>query len=68
MAFDAFVYIKDILGSSFRQGGGEGFPVEHVSFSPGKIVMTYTQQKRADGGPGGNVVAGWDLTTNKTTA
>jgi hypothetical protein len=30
--------------------------------------MTYTQQKRADGTPGGNVAMGWDLTQNKTTA
>ena len=61
------IKMQQVLISSFRQGGGEGFPTEHVSFSPGKIVMTYTQQKRADGGPGGNVVAGWDLTTNRTT-
>jgi type VI protein secretion system component Hcp len=59
--------MEQVLISSFRQGGGGDFPTEHVSFSPGKIVMTYTQQKRSDGAPGGNVATGWDLTQNKTT-
>lgn len=46
--------------------GGDAFPTETVSFNFGKIKWTYTQQKRADGTGGGNVQAGWDLTTNKT--
>ena len=46
----------------------EGFPLETVAFSYGKIKWQYTQQKRADGAGGGNVVAGWDLTANKTVA
>lgn len=61
------IKMEQVLISSFRQGGGGDFPTEHVSFSPGKIVMTYSQQNRSDGAPGGNVAAGWDLTQNKTT-
>ena len=47
---------------------GLGYPTETVALSYGKIKWTYTQQKRADGAAGGNVSAGWDLTTNKTIA
>lgn len=47
---------------------GEGFPSEQINLSYGKIKWTYTQQKRADGAGGGNVSAGWDLTTNKVAA
>lgn len=45
--------------------GGDGFPTEVVKFNYGRIKWTYTQQKRADGSGGGNVVGGWDLTANK---
>ena len=44
----------------------EGFPSERVHFTYGKISWTYVQQKREDGTGGGNVAAGWDLTSNKT--
>ena len=46
-------------------GGAEDLPIENVSFNYGKIEWIYTQQKRADGSGGGQVVAGWDLQTNK---
>ena len=58
-------------GRSTQNGasaGDSGFPSEIVALSYGKIKWTYTQQKRADGAAGGNVTAGWDLTTNKTIA
>jgi type VI secretion system secreted protein Hcp len=45
-----------------------GFPSETVSISYGKIKWNYIQQKRDGGQGGGNVAAGWDLTTNKTYA
>jgi type VI secretion system secreted protein Hcp len=44
----------------------EGFPAERVYLTYGKIKWTYVQQKREDGTGGGNVAAGWDLTSNKT--
>jgi type VI secretion system secreted protein Hcp len=43
---------------------GDEIPVEEVAFNIGKIEWTYTQQKRPDGGGGGNVSAGWDLEKN----
>ena len=46
----------------------DGFPSEEVSISYGKIKWNYIQQKRDGGQGGGNVAAGWDLTTNKTYA
>lgn len=54
----------DISGSSSEKG----FPQETVSFSYGKIRWIYTQQKRTDGAGGGNVSAGWDLTSNRAIA
>lgn len=54
-----------IAAPSGASGGGEALPTEEISFSYGKVEMTYTQQKRADGSGGGNVAAGWDLEANK---
>ncbi len=64
------VKLEQVLVSAIESGGtaGEGFPTETVKFSYGKIKWTYSQQKRADGTGGGNVNAGWDLTTNKVAA
>ena len=60
--------LSDCIVSSHRPGGssqgGETLPLEEVSFNYGKIEWTYTQQKRADGGGGGNVAGGWDLEKN----
>jgi type VI secretion system secreted protein Hcp len=39
--------------------------MEEISLNFGKIKITYTMQKRADGSGGGNVEAGWDLQMNK---
>jgi type VI secretion system secreted protein Hcp len=57
--------IVSSVASSGTSKGEYGFPIEAVSFNYGKIKWTYTQQKRADGSGGGNVVGGWDLTANK---
>jgi type VI secretion system secreted protein Hcp len=59
------IKMEQVLVSYFWQGSGGEFPVETVSFAPGKITMKYIQQKREDGTGGGNVAAGWDLTANK---
>lgn len=45
--------------------GGETFPLEEVAFNYGKIKLSYTAQKRADGSGGGRVAGGWDLQANK---
>lgn len=65
------VKLEQVLVSRVSPSGtatDQGFPQEFVSFSYGKIKWVYTQQKREDGAGGGNVSAGWDLTTNKSIA
>ncbi len=61
--------LSNCIITSVRRGGaaqgGETLPLEEVSFDYGKIVWTYTQQKREDGSGGGQVSANWDLQTNK---
>lgn len=60
--------LSNCIVSSYRPGGsaqgGETLPLEEVSFNYGKIELSYTQQKRADGSGGGQVAAGWDLEKN----
>lgn len=56
------IKLKDVIISSVSLGGGgNSIPVETLSLNYGEINWTYTQQKRAGGAGGGNVVAGWDL-------
>lgn len=64
------IKMEQVIVSSVAPSGaaGQDFPSEAVRLSYGKIKWTYTQQKRADGAGGGNVSAGWDLTTNKIAA
>ncbi|MEW6381899.1 MAG: type VI secretion system tube protein Hcp [bacterium] len=58
--------MNEVLISSYSVGGaGGGEPTESLSFNYAKIQWTYTQQKRADGTPGGKIPAGWDLAANK---
>lgn len=54
-----------IVSSLSGSGSGGGEPTENLAFNYGKLEVTYTQQKRADGSGGGNVAAGWDLQSNK---
>jgi type VI secretion system secreted protein Hcp len=58
------ITMEQVLVANYTQGGGDDFPLEIVSFAPGKISMTYVHQKREDGISSGNVSAGWDLTRN----
>jgi type VI secretion system secreted protein Hcp len=60
------IKMEQVLIANFDQGGGGVFPTENISFYPGKISMTYTRQAHESGGASGNVMAGWDLTTNKS--
>ncbi len=62
------IKLEQVLVSRVGYGSAEDFPTESVDLSYGKIKWTYTQQKRADGAGGGNVSAGWDLTSNKVAA
>lgn len=65
------VKMEEVVISSVHPGAsknGDGFPTEAVSFNYGTIKWVYTQQKRADGSPGGNVTGGWDLIKGKAKA
>lgn len=43
---------------------GEDVPSEDVEITYGKIEWRYIRQNRADGGPAGSAVSGWDLQRN----
>jgi type VI secretion system secreted protein Hcp len=62
------VKMNECIISSYKPGGSakgaETIPTEEVCIDYGKIVWTYTQQKRADGSPGGNVAGGWNRIEN----
>ena len=61
--------MSDVIISSYRPGGsaqgGEGLPLEEVSFNYGKIEWTYTETDHKTGKPKGDIKGNWDLTANK---
>jgi type VI secretion system secreted protein Hcp len=52
------VFVEDFQWSG--TSGGDDLPMEALSFTFGKMKVTYTPQK-ADGSKGSPVVGGWDL-------
>ena len=61
------VVLSPVLVSSYQTSGSAGsdvIPMEQVSLNFGKIEFKYKEQK-PDGSLGGEVVGGWDVTTNK---
>jgi type VI secretion system secreted protein Hcp len=61
------IVLSPILVSSYQTGGSAGsdvIPMDQVSINYGKIEYKYKEQK-ADGSLGGEVIGGWDVTTNK---
>lgn len=62
------IKMEQVLISRFHLSAAGDFPTEEIHFNYGKITITYSQQKRADGIAAGSVTAGWDLTTNKAVA
>ena len=61
------VVLSPILVSSFQTSGAAGsdvIPTEQISLNYGKIEYKYKEQK-PDGSLGGEVIGGWDVTTNK---
>jgi type VI secretion system secreted protein Hcp len=61
------IVLSPILVSSYQTGGSAGsdvIPQDQVSLNYGKIEYKYKEQK-PDGSLGGEVVGGWDVTTNK---
>lgn len=60
--------LTDVMVTSLRPGGsgkGETVPLEEISIAYGKIEWKYTQTKVQGGRAAGNVVAGWDLKSNR---
>jgi type VI secretion system secreted protein Hcp len=61
------IVMSPVLISSFQHGGSAGsdvIPVETISLAFGKIEFKYKEQK-PDGSLGGEVIGGFDVTTNK---
>jgi type VI secretion system secreted protein Hcp len=61
------IILSPVLVSSFQTGGSAGsdvIPMDQVSLNYGKIEFKYKEQK-PDGSLGGEVIGGWDVTTNK---
>jgi type VI secretion system secreted protein Hcp len=61
------IVMSPVLISSYQNGGSHGsdmIPTEQVSMAFGKIEYKYKEQK-PDGSLGGEVIGGWDVTTNK---
>ena len=61
------IVLSPILISSYHTGGSEGsdvIPTDQVSINYGKIEFKYKEQK-PDGSLGGEMIGGWDVTTNK---
>jgi type VI secretion system secreted protein Hcp len=61
------IVLSPLLVSSFQSGGSHGsdvIPMEQISLNYGKIEYKYKPQD-GKGGLGGEVVGGWDVTTNK---
>ena len=61
------IVLTSVLVSSYQTSGSSGsdvIPMEQVSMDFGKIEYKYKEQK-PDGSLGGEVVGGWDVTTNK---
>jgi type VI secretion system secreted protein Hcp len=61
------IVLTSALVSSFQSGGSAGsdvIPMDQVALNYAKIEYKYKEQK-ADGSLGGEVVGGWDVTTNK---
>jgi len=61
------VELTSAIVSSFKTGGAAGsdvVPSDQVSLNFAKIEFKYKEQK-ADGSLGGEIIGGWDVTTNK---
>ncbi len=61
------IILSPVIVSSFQCGGSAGsdvIPMDQIALNYGKIEFKYREQK-PDGSLGGEVVGGWDVTTNK---
>lgn len=61
------IVLTSVIVSSYQTGGSAGsdiIPMDQVSLNFAKIEYKYKEQK-ADGSLGGELIGGWDVTTNK---
>jgi type VI secretion system secreted protein Hcp len=61
------VVMSPVLVSSYQLGGHGGSdekPIDQLALNFGKIEFKYKEQK-PDGSLGGEIIGGWDVTTNK---
>jgi type VI secretion system secreted protein Hcp len=61
------IVLTSAIVSSYQTGGAAGsdiIPMDQVSLNYAKIEYKYKEQK-ADGSLGGEIIGGWDVTTNK---
>lgn len=61
------IVLTSAIVSSYQTGGSAGsdiIPMDQVALNYAKIEYKYKEQK-GDGSLGGEVVGGWDVTTNK---
>ena len=61
------IVLTSAIVSSYQTGGSAGsdvIPMDQVAMNFAKIEYKYKEQK-ADGSLGGEVIGGWDVTTNK---
>lgn len=59
------IILEEVIIADYAQNAGSGIPIEIIQLDYGRIKTIYTQQKRTDGGAGGNVAGGWDRISNK---
>ncbi len=62
--FMVYTLTNCVVASVSYSGSSGALPAENVTFNYGKIEWVYTQQKRADGGGGGNTTGSWNRETN----
>ena len=58
------VVFPEAFARDFGSAGSDVVPMDQVSLNYAKIEVKYKEQK-ADGSLGGEVIGGWDVTTNK---
>jgi type VI secretion system secreted protein Hcp len=61
------IVLTSAIVSTYQSGGSAGsdvIPMDQVSLNFAKIEVKYKEQK-PDGSLGGEVIGGWDVTTNK---
>lgn len=62
------IILEEVIIAEYSQSVDTGVPLEVIQLNYGRIKTTYTQQRRIDGGGGGNIAGGWDRIGNKKYA